>query len=91
MYDINVNYAFIVLCLHAYTAATLIDTLIDTLTFTPSPTVTHSPVMMAGVNVAAAVAIPVLLLLLLLVIGVAVVAGVSYYLCYHKRQGLKTT
>ena len=61
---------------------------IDTATVTPSPLVTHSPVMMGGVNVTAAVAIPVVLVLLLLVIGVVVVS-VGYYLCYHKRQGLK--
>ena len=46
--------------------------------------------MVGGVNVAAAVAIPVVLLLLL-VIGVVVVVGLSYYLRYHKRQGLKLT
>ena len=46
-----------------------------------TPTVTHSPEMMGGVNVAAAVAIPVVLLLLL-VIGVVVVVGAVIYL--HK-------
>ena len=62
---------------------------IDTPTVTPSPLVTHSPVMMGGVNLAAAVAIPVVLVLLL-VIGVVVMGvGTGYYLCYHKRQGLK--
>ena len=52
---------------------------------TPSPTVTHSPVMMGGVNVAAAVAIPVVLVLLLLVIGVVVGVGCYYYLHNHIR------
>ena len=57
-------------------------------TVTPSPTVTHSPVMMGGVNVAAAVAV-VLVLLLLLVVGVTVVVvGAVLYLnkpglCYQ--------
>ena len=53
----------------------------------PNPTVTHSPVMMRGVNVAAAVAIPVVLVLLLLVIGVVVV-GVSYYKFCQIKKGL---
>ena len=44
--------------------------------------------MVGGINVAAAVAIPVVLVLLLMVIGVVVV-GVSCYLRYHKKQGLK--
>ena len=80
-------YCFHSLCLHTYTVATLVDTIM----LTPSPTVTHSPVMMGGVNVAAAAAIPVVLLLLL-VIGVMVaVVSMSYYLCYHKIQGLKLT
>ena len=49
---------------------------------TPSPTVTQSPVMMGGFNVAAAVAVVlVLLLLLLLVIGVVV--GAVIYLKKH--------
>ena len=39
-------------------------------------TVTHSPLMVGGVNVAAAVAIPVVLVILLLVIGVVVVGAV---------------
>ena len=81
---INVNIVSSCAYMHAYTAATLIDIL----TLIPSPTVTQSPVMMGGDNVAAAVAIPVVLILLLMVIGVVVV-GVGYYLCYHKRQGLK--
>ena len=56
---------------------------------TPSPTVTHSPTMMGGVNVAA-IAIPVVLvLLLLLVIGVVMVGvGYYYHVCNYKRQGL---
>ena len=56
-------------------------------TVTPSPTVTHSPVMMGGVNVAAAVAIPVvlvLLLLLLLVIGVVASVIAVYKICIPK-------
>ena len=83
VHDTNVNIAFIA-C--PYTAGTLINTL----TLTPSPTVTQSPVMMGGINVAAAVAIPVVLVLLL-VIGVVVVVVDVNYLCYHKRQGLKLT
>ena len=54
---INVNIASML-------AGTLVDTHI-----TPSLTVTHSPVMVGGVNVAAAVAKPVVRVLLL-VIGV---------------------
>ena len=56
-------------------------------TVTPSPTVTQSPVMMGGVNVAAAVAIPVvlvLLLLLLLVIGVVASVIAVYKICIPK-------
>ena len=57
---------------------------------TLSPTVTHSPVMVGGVNVAAAVAITVVLvlLLLLLVIGVVVVGVGYYHVCNYKKQGL---
>ena len=74
------------------TAATFIGTPTVISMLTPSSTITHSPGMMGGVNVAAAVAIPVVLvLLLLLVIGVVVMVGLSYYLRYHKRQGLKLT
>ena len=73
------------------TTATFIDTPTVISMLTPSPTVTQSPVMVGGVNVAAAVAVPVVLVLLLLVVGVAVVVAVSYYLRYHKRQGLKLT
>ena len=42
---------------------------------TPSPTVTRSPEMMGGLNIAAAVAIPVVLLLLLLLLVIGVVVG----------------
>ena len=52
---------------------------------TPSPTVTHTPVVMEGFNIAAAVSIP-FVLLLLLVIGVVVVVG--YYL-YCKNRGMR--
>ena len=82
----KINIASIVLYLNAYTAATLIDILM----LTPSLTVTQSPVIVGGVNVTAVVAILVVLVLLL-VIGVVVVVGLSYYLCYHKIQGLKLT
>ena len=82
---IKVNITSIVCVWHFYTAATLIDIL----TLTQSPTVTQSPLMIGGVNVAAAVAISVVLVLLLIVIGVVV--GVSFYLCYHIRRGLKLT
>ena len=56
-------------------------------TVTPSPTVTQSPVMMGGVNIAAAVAIPVVLviILLLLLLVVGVVVGAVLYL---KNKGL---
>ena len=54
-------------------------------TVTPSPTVTQSPVMMGGVNIAAAVAIPVVLVLLLLLLVVGVVVGAVLYL---KKKGL---
>ena len=55
-------------------------------TVTPSPTVTHSPGMMGGVNVAAAVAIPVVLVLLLLLLVIGVVASVIavYKICIPK-------
>ena len=61
------------------------STLIDTPMFTPSPTVTQSPVMVGGVNVAAAVAIPVVLVLLLIVAVVCVGTG-YYYLFYIPMQ-----
>ena len=64
-----------------YNAYTLIGTP------TVTHTVTQSPVMVGGVNVAAAVATPVVLVLLLLVICVMVVG--YYYLRCHKKQGLK--
>ena len=51
-----------------------------------SPTVTHSPVMMGGVNVAAAVAIPVVLILVISVV-VGVILCVRYY--RNKREGLQ--
>ena len=74
----------------AYVAAAILTPILTAIptrpTVSPSPTVTHSPVMMRGVNVAAAVAIPVVLLLLLLVIGVVGVVG--YYKCCQINKGL---
>ena len=63
------------------------DLIMHVLTVTPSPTVTHSPVMVEGVNVVAAVAITVvlvLLLLLLLVIGVVASVIAVYKICIPK-------
>ena len=67
-FSINTMGSFYILCCSFtlyYTYVCLFDS-----TVTPSPTVTQSPVMMGGVNIAAAVAIPVVLVLLLLLIGV---------------------
>ena len=76
----------------AYVAAAILTPILTAIpTVSPSPTVTQSPVMMGGVNVAAAVAIPVVLVLLLLLLLIGVVGVVGYYKCFQINKGLLST
>ena len=76
----------------AYVAAAILTPILTAIptrpTVSPSPTVTQSPAMMRGVNVAAAVAIPVVLVLLLLLLVIGVVGVVGYYMFCQIKKGL---